>query len=176
MALTKVIGDGLATSGLPTGSILQVKHFQLTTIQTETSITANADTMLTNFEVAITPNSTSSVIMLDASIMYETAASAWDTGWFFYRNTTKLAGTAASARKTCITVGHLSLNGDNTSSSERASLTYFDSPSSTSEITYKVGFSSQSTADIFINRTINDTDSIAFERMVSLLTATEIAG
>jgi len=167
---------GIAGSKLGTGAVLQVKHFQLTSTQTETSISANTDRVLTNFEVSITPKSTSSIIMLDANIMYETTASAWDTGWFFYRNTNKLAGDSASSRKTCITVGHLSLNGDNTSSPERASLRYIDSPSSTSAITYKVGFSSQSTANMFINRTINDTDNIAFERMVSLFTATEIGG
>ena len=178
-AITNVkVADNASISGskLGTGAVLQVKHFQLTSTQTETSISANTDRVLTNFEVSITPKSTSSIIMLDANIMYETTASAWDTGWFFYRNTTKLAGDSASSRKTCITVGHLSLNGDNTSSPERASLRYIDSPSSTSAITYKVGFSSQSTANMFINRTINDTDNIAFERMVSLFTATEIGG
>jgi len=171
--ITNTAGDA---SPIIPGAVLQVKHFQLTSVQIETGVQQHVDRLLTNFEVSITPKSTSSIIMLNANIMYETTASAWDTGWFFYRNTTKLAGDVAGSRKSCITVGQLSLNGDNTSSPERASLRYIDLPSSTSAITYKVGFANQSSANVFINRTINDTDNIAFERMVSLFTVTEIGG
>ena len=53
------------------GHVLQVKYYQLTTMVNETYGTANTNQAITNFTVNITPSSTSSIIKLEANIMYE---------------------------------------------------------------------------------------------------------
>ena len=178
MALTKVIGDGLATSGLPAGSVIQVKYFQLTTMVNEAYSTTNTDQAITNFVVNITPKSTSSIMKIEANMMFEWENAAWSTMWFFYRDTTKLANTQGSAgdRKLGISPSLSSLDSDDNSTPEFASLTYFDAPSTTSAINYKLGVNSSGTNMLFINRTIADTDSASFDRGVSFLSVTEIAG
>ena len=52
----------------------------------------------------------------------------------------------------------------------------FDSPSSTSQITYKVGVQMNSNRTWYLNRTVADTDSFNYERGISLICVTEIAG
>ena len=64
MALTKVIGDGLATSGLPAGSVLQIQVGSINDIYSSTS-TSFAD--VTGFNVSITPTSSSSTILVSFS-------------------------------------------------------------------------------------------------------------
>ena len=58
---------------------------------------------------------------------------------------------------------------------EMALLGYFDAPSSTSAIAYKLGINTHATNNVFINRTVTDTDSSGYERGVSWISATEIA-
>ena len=161
-----------------TGAVLQVKYYQLTTMVNETYGTASADQAITNFTVNITPKSTNSIIKLEANIMYESANYAWSTMWFFFRNTTKLANTQASpgSRQIGISPGLSSLDSDNSSTPEMATLTYFDAPSTTSAIDYKLGVTSRTNNIFYINRTITDSDSNSFERGVSFISATEIGG
>ncbi len=54
--------------------------------------------------------------------------------------------------------------------------TYFDTPNTTSQVTYKVGINSRYAGTFYINTTINTDDSIGKERFVSSISATEIAG
>lgn len=53
---------------------------------------------------------------------------------------------------------------------------YFDSPSSTSQITYKVGINTYAGVTLNLNRTSSDTDAHSYERYISSIVATEIAG
>ena len=61
MSLTQIIGDGLATSGLPTGTVLQV----VSTAKTDTfESTSTSFTDVTGLSVAITPSSSSNKILV----------------------------------------------------------------------------------------------------------------
>jgi hypothetical protein len=62
------------------------------------------------------------------------------------------------------------------STPEIARYDYFDSPATTSQITYKCGIRTQSSEDLFINRTADDNDDNGHERGTSIIIATEIAG
>ena len=170
----------IADNGKPniSGHVLQVKYFQLTTSQTETYGSAGADQAITNFVVNITPQSTNSIIKLEASIMYESANVAWSTMWFFFRDSTKLANTQSSPgnRLIGISTGLTSLDSDNDSTPEMAMLTYFDAPNTTSAINYKLGVVGRTTNPFYINRTINDTNNNSHDRGVSFISATEIGG
>ena len=165
-----------------TGAVLQVKYFQLTTSQTETYSSTNTDQAITNFVVNITPKSASSIIKIEANMMFEWENSPWDTMWFFYRDTTKLGNTQASPGSRRIGIapslpshGNTTMNNDSTA--EYATLTYFDDPQTTSSIDYKLGVNSLGTNSIFINRMIADNiDSSSYERGVSFISATEIGG
>ena len=71
MALTQIIGDGLATSGLPTGSVVQVVNVQTGASATTTSAISYDDTIMQNSEgaefmtLAITPNSATNKLKID---------------------------------------------------------------------------------------------------------------
>jgi len=165
--------SGVFTSA---GHIIQVKYFQLTTNQTETISSANADQAISNFTVNITPTSTSSIIKLEAQVFLESSNSPHDTVFFFFRDSTKLANTeTVGSRRAGIVVPSISFHNETSSTAEMAHLGYFDAPSSTSAIAYKLGVNTNATNDLFINRTKDDTDNGSHERGVSWISAMEIA-
>lgn len=161
------------------GAVLQVKYFQLTTTQTVPYGTTHTDMAVPNFTVNITPKSTSSIIKLECNLVFEWANNTWDTMWYFYRDSTKLGGVQEGSRMTGISPSLLSHHGssvNNDSTLEFTTLTYFDAPTTTSAIDYKLGVISNGTNTFYINRTIDDTDGTSRERGVSFISATEIGG
>jgi hypothetical protein len=161
------------------GAVLQVKYFQLTTSQTETYGTADNDQAITNFVVNITPKSASSIIKLEANVMYESENATWSTIWFFFRNSTKLANTQGSVGSRKIGIASAAISyyaSEDASTVEMLHMGYFDAPNTTSEIAYKLGVNTTGTNNFFINRTISDTDNNGYERGVSFISATEIGG
>ena len=161
-----------------TGTVLQVQYTQYTSTTT-VSITANTDTALSDLTVNITPQSTSSIIRLDAHIMHE-----WGRGdaptesmWFFYRDTTKLSAPTSGSRSTGITPSKLSyFDNDATSTPEGVNYTYFDLPSSTSQITYKIGVRNHYGTNLHVNKTSDDHNTTQHERGISFISVTEIGG
>ena len=68
-------------------------------------------------------------------------------------------------------------DANNGSTPEIARFDYFDSPSSTSQITYKVALMANHSNETFaLNRTVDDTDNEHYERGISYIVAQEIAG
>ena len=160
------------------GHVVQVQYFQLTTSQTETISSANTDQAISNFTVNITPTSASSIIKLEAQLFFESANAPHNSVYFFFRDSTKLGNTQSSAgsRRLGIvvpTIGYY--DNEQNSTAEMAHLGYFDAPSSTSAIAYKLGINTNATNNLFINRTVDDTDNANHERGVSWMSATEIA-
>ena len=174
MTLTQVRPAGLAPRS---GSILQVQYTQFTGTNT---IDVSGETVLTDLTVNITPTSTSSIIKLEAMVNGEWSNmdSATDSTWFFFRDSTKLSHATASNRNVGLLMGtSITYDQSNESSTpEHAIYSYFDSPSSTSGITYKVGTANNSNRTWYLNRTVADTDAFNYERGISLICATEIAG
>ena len=173
--ITNTAGDG---SPIIPGAVLQVKYFQLTTTQIETISSANTDQAISNFTVNITPKSSSSIIKLEAQLMHESENESFNTMFFFYRDSTKLAHTeSAGSRRVGIASPTLSyFASDNSSTPEMLYMGYFDTPSSTSAIAYKLGINTEGTHNLFINRTVTDSDGNGYERGVSFISATEIGG
>ena len=171
----------IQTRSLPTGSVLQVQKTQYTGT-TVTTCASNTNVALSHLTVNITPTSTSSIIRIDAAVTgeWENVAPNWNSNWFFYRDSTKLAAPTASNKTTGIHMGtSISIYVDNSSSTpENAYYTYFDTPSTTSQITYKVAVIQGSGAeyDWYTNRTAGDADNEQYERGVSFISVTEIAG
>jgi len=179
MALSRITNGGVASSGLPSGSIIQVQHSQFTS-QNTVSFTANTDATLTDLTVNITPTSTSSIIKVEAFVQGEWGNndSQTDSCWFFLRDSTKLGSATAGNRNVGIHMGtSITYYAANSSSTpEGVKYVYFDTPSTTSQITYKVACRNHYTTDFYLNRTVADSDHNYIERGISSITVTEIAG
>ncbi len=179
MALSKITNNGVAASGIPSGGIIQIQRTQLTSTFT-TSLTGGANTSIDEFLVNITPTSTSSIIKLDASWFGEFGIdhdNVWNNMFFFFRDSTFLGAPSAGNRIAGINIANRSYNGsDDESTPESTYITYFDSPATTSQITYKLGIVVKTSDTLYTNRTVSDTDGNNHERGVSFISATEIAG
>jgi|21_taG_2_1085346.scaffolds.fasta_scaffold06418_4 hypothetical protein len=166
------------------GAVLQVKYSQIDTTVASISVSANTDTVVTQLTVNITPKSTSSIIRLDTHIFHEwsnladgsVVSAPTESAWFFYRDTTKLAAPSASNRQSGISMSRLTFHQDAGSTPEIATYSYFDTPSTTSQITYKVGVRNHYAVNFSLNRTLSDSDTTQYERGISFISATEIGG
>jgi len=182
--LSKLYVNELApkTSGnkivMPQGGIIQVQYTQFTGFSTP-SLAAATATPLTDLTVNITPASTSSVIHLQAHVFCEfsVSANAFEHVFFFYRDTTKLGQPNVGSRKGGISMATRTYEASDVNSTpEIARYDYFDTPASTSTITYKCGIFVTTAETFFINRTVGDVDAYYSERGISFISATEIAG
>ena len=163
---------------MPQGGIIQVQYTQFTGTSTP-SISANTDTPLTDLTVNITPASTSSVIHLQSHIFLEfgNEGNDWEHVFFFYRDSTKLGHAAAGSRKVGVSMATRTYRlADNNSTPNIARYDYFDTPATTSTITYKCGVHLVIADTLYINRTLGDQDANYTERGISFISATEIAG
>jgi len=163
----------------PAGGIIQTQYTQFTGTNTASG-SAGADVVVSDLTVNITPISTSSIIKIDAMVNGEWSNqnSATDSVWFFFRDSTKLSHPAAGSRNVGILMGTSTTYhaADQASTPELAYYSYFDAPSSTSQITYKVGFVSANGYTWYLNKTVTDSDTINYERGISFISVTEIAG
>ena len=177
MALTKI-----RDSGLPAGSVLQViQSVKLDRFQGE----ASTPTDITGTDQAgsgsvfcckITPLATSSKILVTMS-MAVTATDA-GTGMTMVRDSTEIYRGDDSGSRARLTIGPLYGSGseNNVYSTPVSSVTYLDSPSSTSEITYKPQYFSRGTASFNLGHTVYNTDNDNATRVPSSITLMEIAG
>ena len=164
---------------MPQGGIIQVQYTQFTGTGSVV-LSANTDAVFTDLTVNITPASASSVIHLQAHIFGEHSAdssASWNHVLFFYRDSTKLAHSTAGSRSVGISMTTRTFNDVNDASTpEIARYDYFDTPNTTSQITYKCGIRSTNAETFFINTTADDSDETGHERGISFISATEIAG
>ena len=176
------LASGAITSAvMPTGSVLQVQRTQYTST-TSTTCNTQTNVALDHLAVNITPTSTSSLLKIDAMVNGEWAADSpkYNSVWFFYRDSTKLSAPAASGRAVGVLMGtSITYEAANSGSTpEHVVYSYFDTPSTTSQITYKVGVYQGSGTNYvwYTNRTVLDTDGYQYERGTSFISVTEIAG
>tara|TARA_R100000781_G_C4009939_1_gene103312 strand:- start:29 stop:586 length:558 start_codon:yes stop_codon:yes gene_type:complete len=166
----------LASSGLTTGSILQVQHVKDTSSQTwqQSGLAQWAD--ITALTVNITPAATSSKILVLAHTCL--AEQSTDYGiWFrVMRGSTALVGTSSNDR-TPMGFGNSASGSYFDDKIVSADFSYVDEPSSTSQLTYKIqAVSRYSPHNWGYNRSYDNTDGGAFGQGVSTLTLLEIAG
>ena len=107
-------------------------------------------------------------------------SSATDTDTEISVLAVNIAAPAAGSRKVGILLGTglTYESSDSSSTPEQANYMYFDTPSTTSQVTYKVGFnhSQSGTIDWHLNKCVTDSDNVNQERGVSSICVTEIAG
>jgi hypothetical protein len=167
------------TDNFPSGTVLQIQYTMFTETNTY-SFSNGVPLVLTDLTVGITPRSAASVFKIEASIMCEFGVEGadWNHVFFFYRDTTKLANTTAGASQSSgiAVAGRTYFDTDAGSTPNGVSYMYFDAPNTTNTITYKVGFQASETSGLYLNRTVADSNSSGYERGVSTISVTEIAG
>lgn len=156
------------------GKILQV----VSTTKTDTSSLstgAASFSTVTGFTTSITPSSASNKILVVGHI-YGSCSGSFAWGTAITRGGTQIAaaiGDAAGSRTQLTSFNYVAGSdtvGPNT-------FMFLDSPASTSALTYGLEVFNYSgiTRTIYINRSINDTDSANFPRSISTLTVMEVA-
>ena len=175
MALTQITGDGLATSGLPAGTVLQVVQVS----KTDTfSTNSTSYTDVTGLSLSITPSSTSNKILFRADLSVGGANASDDNHVYvqMVRDSTAInIGDARSNR----TRGTSIINNGLAGQMFHCSSCFLDSPSSTSAVTYKIQMLTTASSETgCINRSGRDTDNSAGHdgNASSTITAMEIAG
>ena len=169
-------GDGTldfaVTSG--GGKVLQV----IQTVKTDTFTTTSAQgtfTDVTGMAVAITPASDSNKVLVIVSMTG--SGSLYAINYRLLRATSELGLGADHGgnrnRTTFSSSGDYDTSGDTMNT---ATYVYLDSPSSTSEETYKIQCSHRSTGTASINRTATTTDSAWLHAGTSTITVMEIEG
>lgn len=165
------------------GAIIQVQHEQLLTGTFSQSITALTDSVVNNFPtVTITPTSTSSKIKIDCQWSGEFGADTSESNhiFFFYRDAVKLGNTSSNTNSyNGICQAGLTRRtdtGNNGSTGNMLSMTFFDEPNTTSAVTYKLGVIMSATQILYINRNVSSPNSSNYENGTSFISATEIAG
>lgn len=168
-------------SDLPSGTVLQVVN---TTLYTPTSVAIPVgpaiNTDIPQFFCSITPRSASSKILVQVRWFGEMnpQSTNWDTMFGLKRNGTAVgvnpntAGAASGISMAGITY----YSNDAASTPEVMYFDYYDSPNSTSQLTYQVYANNDPTGvTIFTNRTVVAAGS-QYEYGSSTMTLWEIAG
>ena len=168
---TSAIEDGAITaaklaSGVG-GKVLQVVSTTKTDTFTVSTANSSDPADITGLSVAITPASSSNKVLVFGHIVIGGS----QTNFRLVRGSTSIAiGDAASSRQRLTTASAVT----HVNAPHNAAFCFLDSPSSTSETTYKLQANNNG-ATAYINRTQTDSDSNVYGRFVSTITAMEIA-
>lgn len=166
---TIVSGSKVVTAAQPAGSILQV----VSTTKTDTFVgSANQTwTDITGLSLAITPISATSKLL----VLFEVNASCTNNASLrLLRNSTPIVGTASSNRiPTSTSDLYVSANA----SGKTGSMSYLDSPATTSEVTYKIQYWAYSGGSypVYVNMVRDDSDNNYSFRSISSITIMEVA-
>ena len=167
-------GSGTLAVG-DTGKILQV----VSTTKTDTASFASANTSnftdISGLSVSITPSSTSSKILVVATV-----AAAVGTGSLHVRlarDSTGLAVGDSSSNRLSSTMSRRSASSIYNLEITPMSFNFLDSPNTTSATTYKVQATAGSTYDttVYVNRSSGDNDYSYGARVASTITVMEVA-
>ena len=171
MALTQVTGNGIAYSGMPTGSVLQVVQ---AVKGDDTNFESTSFTDISGVTVNITPKFSSSKVLVQVTITGEQADDTHVTHFRLMRGSTAIGvgDTAGDRTRASFSIDSY---GAGSLAYVTAHFHYLDSPSTTSETTYKLqGLSSDGI--FYVGRNQADTNGFSVARLPTVITVTEIAG
>ena len=167
----KIQSDAIEKSDLPTGSVLQVVQG----ILTEPYASTTASTWLDVVTVNITPSSTSSKIYVSFNLNAMVITDNQRAGARIARDSTGIGvatnvGLRTAASTTFAGISDPVLRLKNMSNS------VLDTPSTTSQITYRLQVQCENTTEIKVNIDDADSNTASYFRGVTTITAMEIAG
>ena len=168
----KTNGSGVL-SWSSSGGILQVASTTKTDVFSTTS-TSFVD--ITGFSVNITPSSSSNKILVTGLVTYGGSdAQAYSYTFKLMRDSTDICIHDTAGSRTRATFGTQGF-GTNDSTNTSA-INFLDSPSTTSQITYKVQARAESPKTLYVNRGAeSDGDNAISPRFTSTITVMEVAG
>ena len=151
------------------GTIGQV----VSTTKTDTfTTTLTSLTDVTGLSVSITPSSTSSKILVFGYLSGNSTAGSTNGHFSLIENSTQIAvGDASSNRRQ--ETGMILV----TAATDQVTNQFFSilrSPSTTSPLTYKVQVVCNGSGTIYVNRSLTDSDTSAYPRTASTITAMEV--
>jgi len=154
---------------MPAGVIIQFQSTTKTDVFSSASASAQA---ITGLSVAITPKFATSKIYITADVVGSVPTSS--RGYIgLYRNGSVLVQADAGGSRTRAVA---QLANDNTGEAMSATVSYLDSPNSTSAQTYQIyGLPEGGSTTININRCPDDNDAASRGRFISTITAMEVA-
>jgi hypothetical protein len=156
---------------VPGAGILQV----VSTTKTDTfEMTSSTYADITGLSATITPTSATSKIYISVDLVTGMNVASTSTRFQLLRNSTAIAiGDAAGSRVRASSGAYAA----NINEPVPLGISFLDSPSTTSAVTYKVQMkSSVNTARSVINRSDGDADNEGNSRYVSTITLMEVAG
>ena len=163
----------LASSDMPTGSILQVKQ----TVKTDTFSTGTSGfNDVTGLSVDITPSSNSNKILVLTAINFSHSGGNRTAARVVRRESSTdnviSQGDAAGSR---VRTMWLDRHGLQTGASNQVNIQILDSPTSTNPLTYKFQVGVIDSGTMQINFGYSDTDSSSHARGISTITVMEVA-
>ena len=152
---TASTGQVIPKAALPTGSVLQVVQTVLTSVFSWTTKGAWVD--MTGVSASITPTSASSKILIQVMLTSGDGGNNYNRGYRLTKNGSVLTGAQGDSGVTsCIQASMMGISGPIASNdiTWTAPIIYFDSPATTSAVTYGVqGFAGTSSVTTsYINR------------------------
>ena len=171
--------DGLKIKDVSSGSVMSKPILQVVeaTDVTDTSYTGTGPTALGSLNLSITPTSTSSKILLMATVNLSSDSTRYWT-LQFYRDTTELgvSDQGTGSQTNAFIQPMIAEITDVKYQTLPTTMTYVDSPSSTSAITYSVKIERYASSTVWYNRphTVADAGYSVITR--STIQALEIAG
>jgi hypothetical protein len=162
--------SSVGPANMPTGSIIQV---QGTTLTTTFSCAPNGTaTALTGLSVSITPQFSTSKILLMGHICYSSESTTY--GGYITRNGTAISlGNSASGQQQ-VSWGMSYIPNNDGNESYTIYYQIYDSPGTTSACTYQVMLQNDNTQTIYINRSPSDAGAPTGKRSTSTIVAMEI--
>ena len=187
MALSKIDAANFLTGTIPSGNIAtsslaaaatgKVLQVVTATITNTFGSTSGSFTDITGLTVDITPSATSSKIFISSTIQASGNTLDRVFGFQLVRGSTAIAIGGADGNRTRATASGSMVGSDSTNEQKNFAINFIDSPSSTSQQTYKIQGKGQGTGDVFaVNRSGNDSNHDYQFRNSSTITVMEIAG
>lgn len=161
----------VAATTATSGSVLRIASTTKTDTYTDSSGTGTLTT-ITGLTVSITPSSSSSKVLVTATVNYGAVGGNRAIFGLTGGNTSAYVGDTAGSRRRVAT-GAQSIDANDV---VPVTLSYLDSPATTSSITYGVQVADIAGGTIQINRSSTDTNGTNFARYASTITVMEIAG
>ena len=171
LKVNSIVPAGGIPAGASGGGIIQCVQATKTDSFTTTS---TSYTTPTGLSVSITPSSTSSKILVLASISFLISGDNGHCYARLYRGSTSIfnADTAGNRNTATFAQNNSGGNGD-----QRAAISYIDSPSSTSALTYTIQVKSSNGTTVYVNRSPRDNDGTQYDgRSVSSIVVMEVSG
>lgn len=162
---------GISNASVPAGSVIQVQQAIITSVF---SATSTSFTDITGVSVSITPSSSSSKILVMAS-MYRGATSAVQTRFRLMRSGSPIYISDAAGSRSQSSAGSYVGNADVGYHFTSVDIKYVDSPSTTSAVTYNVQLACQGGETIYIGRTGTDGDGVTTMRAPASIIVMEVA-